>query len=579
MRVGRVLIAVVLVLLVLAALGFVKLAAGILFDLVVIVFTFALGIGALAALGYLGAGLKALFVYPTPEKPAPVFNQGQLGGARLHNVDDYGPSGFLADDGESGPQLSYIAFTPRSSDKEVSKFVTYPGDGHLLTVAPAGKGKSAGPVMCNLVAYPGSVVVTDVKGELAAHTACWRSQGLGQAVFVVDPWGIVADEDIPGGGRARFNPLDVVPGRWVTGAEGEDPVPLEGPDSYDDARLIADAIILQGSESDPHWDRSAKALLTGLILTVALDPVFTGPRTLGSVNDILNLPDADFRTLLAGISAGPIEGAAAEINRFLQKAEKEASGVLSTIHTNMTFLQSRAMRDVFSASDFAWADVKRQPTSIYLCIPPRRLGTHAQFLRLMFIAAISGMESVPIPAAAPGRKWHSVLFLMDEFANLGRMDRLLDAFALMRGFGLKFWAFVQDLNQLHDLYGDRWQTFIANAGVIQSFGTRDSFTAEQLSRLSGQKTEVLPGESHSVQGGGTSVSKSVSLTGRPLLYPGDFTALADDRQILMMESKVFTPPKTLWFKAWPYRRLAEFNRSRKLETNPRIPRLGVSASV
>ena len=510
------------------------------------------------------------------QKKPPGINQGQLGDARKFNTDDYGPMGFLADDGHKGPQLSYISFAPDPRrKKEVSKFVTYPGDGHLLTVAPAGKGKSAGPVMCNLIAYPDSVVVTDVKGELATNTAAWRSIGLRQDVHVVDPWGIVDDTDLPSGNRrARFNPLDIVPGGWAEGPDGR--MPIEGADSYDDARLVADALILQGSESDPFWDRTGKALLTGLILTVALDPGFTGPRTLGAVNDILSLPDVDFRKALAGIAAGPVAGAASEINRFLQLSERTASSVLGTIHSNMSFLQSSRMQETFSGSDFVWAEVKRNPTTVYLCIPPARLTTHSQFLRLMFITAIAGMEREPIPKTAPdGSKRQSVLFLMDEFANLGRLDRLLDAFALMRGYGLKFWAFVQDLNQLKGLYGDRWQTFIANAGVIQSFGTRDSFTAEELSKLTGQMTQEVPSISQNPQG----ESRSTSLTGRPLLYPHDFTSQDDNRQILIMESRVFHPPKTLWFKSWPYRRLVDFNQSRKSGGTPRIPRLGTSADI
>ena len=103
--------------------------------------------------------------------------------------------------------------------------IFYPGAGHLLTVAAAGTGKSSGPVAANLIAYPGSIVATDPKGELAQLTANWRANN-GMAVHVVDPWGIVPDADIPGGVRATFNPLDLIPGDWIDGQ------PVEGPDSH-----------------------------------------------------------------------------------------------------------------------------------------------------------------------------------------------------------------------------------------------------------------------------------------------------------------------------------------------------------
>jgi len=38
------------------------------------------------------------------------------------------------------------------------------GEGHVLTVAPTGSGKGVSAVIPNLLAYPGSVVVVDLKG-------------------------------------------------------------------------------------------------------------------------------------------------------------------------------------------------------------------------------------------------------------------------------------------------------------------------------------------------------------------------------------------------------------------------------
>ena len=43
--------------------------------------------------------------------------------------------------------------------------LTYGGDGHLMTVAPTGAGKGVGLIIPALLSYPGSVIVTDIKGE------------------------------------------------------------------------------------------------------------------------------------------------------------------------------------------------------------------------------------------------------------------------------------------------------------------------------------------------------------------------------------------------------------------------------
>ena len=477
-------------------------------------------------------------------------SSGQLGGSRLMDPLDMVRAGFCPRDGAPFPHIGLIEGVP----------LIYPGDGHLLTVAAAGSGKSSGPVAANLLTYPGSIVVTDPKGELAQLTGQWRSDR-GVHVHVVDPWGIVPDDAIPGGVRATFNPLDLIPGGWEGGR------PLEGPDSIDNAYLLADAILMQGSQSEPHWDRTAKALISGLLLAAALDPDWKAPRTLTAVNDLLAVPPETFREVLVGFGKSPVFAVAAEINQFLDKGEREASGVRSTVNVNMRFLQGDAMRRALGGSSLDWAEVKRRSSTVYFCIPPARLGSHAQFLRLMFSTALAQMETLPPRTNPDGTPWRPVLFLMDEFANLGRVEKISEAYALMRGYGLKLWAFVQDFNQLKHLYGDRWETFVGNAGVIQAFGTRDVFTSEYISKLSGDFTQRIVSQSISnsvthnapnmpggraTSGTSTGQSTSESFSTTPLLYPSDIRELPADEQILIVDGKTTIQWRIRWFRDHPY---------------------------
>ena len=125
----------------------------------------------------------------------------------------------------------------------------------------------------------------------------------------------------------------------------------------------------------------------------ALDPEWKAPRTLAAVNDLLSLPPEPLRVFLEAAGKSPIAPAAAEINQFLAKGDREASGVLSTVNVNMRFLQGDAMRRALGGSSIDWAEVKRRSSTVFLCIPPSRLTTHAQFLRLMFSTALARMET------------------------------------------------------------------------------------------------------------------------------------------------------------------------------------------
>ncbi len=73
------------------------------------------------------------------------------------------------------------------------------GPEHVILYAPTRTGKGVGVVIPNLLAWPGSVVVLDIKQENFAATAGYRAQA-GQRVLLFDPLA-------PDGRTARFNPL------------------------------------------------------------------------------------------------------------------------------------------------------------------------------------------------------------------------------------------------------------------------------------------------------------------------------------------------------------------------------------
>ncbi len=229
------------------------------------------------------------------------------------------------------------------------------GEGHLLTIAPTGSGKGVSSVIPNLLTYPGSVLVTDPKGENVAVTARARRM-LGQRVHVLDPFGIA-------GGVDSFNPLDMIDTSSV--------------DAYDEATLLADMLVVPdgtSSEDAAHWTEEARALLTGLLLYVAAHepPV---ARTLTRVRQLLTAEQSVFIATLNDMQRSDrANGLIAEAgNQLLQKAEKEQSGVVSTARRHTHFLSSPRMTAVLSTSSVSFGGLKREPATVYLVLPPYHL--------------------------------------------------------------------------------------------------------------------------------------------------------------------------------------------------------------
>ncbi len=393
----------------------------------------------------------------------------------------------------------------------------FEGEGHILTVAPTRSGKGVSCVIPNLLDHPGSVLVTDPKGENHAVTARWR-QEMGQRVHAFDPFCVA-------GGDAAYNPLDLI-----------DP---QSPEAVDEARMLADMIVLSERQGGDQlfWNEEARAVLTGLTLHVSAS---ASPelRTLSHVRSLLTLAPDSFAELLKDMldstaAAGLVSRTAA---RMLQKAERERSGVISTAQSHTHFLDSARMASVMGRSTLDLSVLKREPTSIYLILPSDRLEAYARWLRLMIACSLLAI------ARTRGQAKERVLFLLDEFAHLGKMHPVQRDIGLAGGFGVTFWVIVQDLSQLRSTYGDTWPTFLANADVLQAFGTNDWDTAEYLSKMTGEATIFVRSENQSrgVSRGRQSQRQegsalSVSEKSRRLLLPDEVRRLPRDSELLFVK--------------------------------------------
>jgi type IV secretion system protein VirD4 len=412
----------------------------------------------------------------------------------------------IAAAGLTGNGGVYIGQYPELTDEGL----WYNGDGHLLTVASSGSGKGVSAIIPNLLTWQGSVICNDPKGENAAITAR-RRQEMGQDVYVLNPWGLHSGP--PWNLKcAAFNPLD-----WLD---------INSEDVGDDAAMMANTLVLRDKGSvgtEGHFNDSAETLLTGLILYVAFTEHDPLRRNLVTVRKLLTQAPEDWADTLKKMSRAPYADGriASAANTFLSKSDREGPAVLSTAQRHTNFLDMNRMRQVLGSSDFDLADLKRRPMTIYLCLPFDQVGGQAsRWLRLMITLSLTALSRTKGPVD-PG-----VLFLLDEFAALGHMRMAERAMAEGRGYGVRMWPILQDLNQLKDSYRDGWQTFIGNARVLQFFGTADVFTAEYVSKMLG-KTTVW-------SSGSTGDRESVSETGRALMTPDEVMHLGADEELLFV---------------------------------------------
>ena len=398
--------------------------------------------------------------------------------------------------------------------------------GHVVTCAPNGSGKGIGAVIPTLLEYPGSALVLDIKGENFAVTARAR-KAMGHTICLVDPFGFTGDR------ASRFNPLAALN--------------LSSPDLVGEAAALVEMLVVtsggQQDDNSAHFNESAKDLLKGLAVYVAAnaDP---SKRTLGELRRLLSLPLAapqgsDRESLTNHLTDMTDDPAAffgipaRAANGFLSKDSKEASGVHSTALRHTSFLDDPRIAAALAQSDFSFADLKRTSMTVYVVIPPDKIAAQSRFLRVLVGSALSAVTSTA------DKPRFNVLFMLDEFAQLGKMEMIENAISLVRGYGARFWIVIQGLDQLKGVY-TRWQTFLANSAK-QFFGTADYETAKYVSDMLGQETidfQTVGGStSSSMQGGSSGSSTSQQVAGRALLTPDEVMRQGPTRPIVHIQGE------------------------------------------
>lgn len=180
--------------------------------------------------------------------------------------------------------------------------------------------------------------------------------------------------------------------------------------------------------------------------------------------------------------------------------------------------------------------------TIYLILPSDRISTFACVLRLLVEQSLT-MNARNIVE----KPKHPVLYILDEMPALGRLNMVEQAYGLMAGYSVQLWGIAQNVSQLKTIYGDNFETFIANAGVVSYFGSKDKMSADYFSDLCGVTTvwnfssAIAKAFGSSSGPGGMSTTESTTTTDtraasqRKLAYADELMRLNDRQQLVLIE--------------------------------------------
>ena len=441
------------------------------------------------------------------------------------------------------------------------RFLSLPGQLSVMLSAPTRSGKGVGVVVPNLLNWPDSVVVLDIKGENYDITAGYRAEH-GQAVYAFSPFDDAARSH-------RWNPLSSV---------RISPLHRVG-----DLLAIGQVFFpndVGGTSSEAFFNDQARNLFLGLGLLLLETPEL--PRTIGemlrqssgkgrSIKDHLSELIAERSGTTEIEASSPLSQECIDaLQRLLSNSDNTMSSVVATFNAPLTIFADAIVDAATSSDDFSLDDVRRRPMSIYVRIPPNRLASARPLLNLFFSQLVS-LNTRSLPEQDPTLK-RQCLLVNDEFTTMGRVSIIVSAAAFLAGYNLRLLTVVQAMSQLDATYGEKdARSFATNHGLQILFAPRDQRDADEYSAMLGHFTEraTSRGRSRSLgQHGQSSVSTNDSQQRRALLFPQEFKEIGSERLVIILENC-----KPILGEKIRYHRDKVF--ANRLRRPPQVPRMDV----
>jgi type IV secretion system protein VirD4 len=463
------------------------------------------------------ASFGTLVVFPGAMWAASRPRRALHGSARFASVQEVKRAGLLLEEGASNPPSILIG-------RFRGHFLALPGQLSVMLSAPTRSGKGVGVVVPNLLNWPDSVVVLDIKGENYAITAGYRAKHQ-QKVYAFSPF----DEETR---SHRWNPLTAVrtsPLHRVGDLLGIGQVffPNDG----------------SGTSSEAFFNDQARNLFLGLGLLLLESPDL--PRTIGEMLRQSSGQGQPLKAHLNGLiqrrqeTGKPFSDECVDaLQRLLCNSENTLASVVATFHAPLIIFADAVVDAATSADDFDLSQLRRQRMSVYVRIPPHRLANARPLLNLFFSQLVS-LNTQHLPADDESLKFQCLL-INDEFTAMGRVGIITNAAAFLAGYNLRLLTVVQAMSQLDAVYGEKEaRTFATNHGLQILFAPREQRDADEYSAMLGHFTERVTtrGRSRSFSGHGHStVSRNESEQRRALLMPQEFKELGRDRLVVIFEN-------------------------------------------
>jgi len=365
-------------------------------------------------------------------------------------------------------------------------------DAHFITIAMTGGGKGRGTAIPNLLVHPGSVFSVEIGGATLKDTINYRRHVLGQKIHVFDPFGVTGEE------CASLNLLDTL-----------DP---KRPTFEVEVNLLVESLMqdFKGDKEKQIFFRNApEELLSALITYVKTADETEVPndkRNLPYVAELIGTFGSDaWDQLMYRLKHddGPYKALLNDQGSYYHGVTRDEhfNSLKSSTSQWLRFAKTKQMADMLTKTTIDLADLRNDKLSVYIVMPDVETYTSKlvnPWLRLMIERAIYACPN----KGDAGRNFtyeDRILFMLDEFTHLGRLQAIDTGMQTTRQKGITLWPIFQDISRLQETYGEKVaNSFLGAAACVQCFSVHEKETAEYISWRAGKNIALIPTVSQAI---------------------------------------------------------------------------------
>jgi len=393
----------------------------------------------------------------------------------------------------------------------------YARNKNVLVVGGSGSGKTRFFLKPNLMQMHSSYCVTDPKGSILVECGRLLKKN-GYAIKVLNT--------IDFGKSLHYNPFAYL-------RSEKDILKLV-------TALIANTKGDDAKGGDPFWEKSETLLYCALIGYIHYEAA-DEEKNMNSLVEMINSMEVreDDETYKNAVdylfeeleNESPNHFAVRQYKKYKLAAGKTAKSILISCGARLATFDIKEVRDLMSYDEMELDTIGDRKTALFIIISDT--DDSFNFIAALMYSQLFNLLCDKADNVYGGRLPVHVRFLLDEFANIGKIPKFEKLIATIRSREISACVILQTQSQLKSIYKDDAETIIGNMDTRLFLGGAEKTTLKDLSESLGKETIYLLNNSVS-RGNSPSYSQNQQKLGKELMTVDELSVMDGSKCILQL---------------------------------------------